>query len=173
MKQFFSFLTEKLDNSNMEFHYLRVGNTRPLFDMLEGVTGKIEGLKWVQHEAENFGSYYFGSTYSEYEGAVINLNLNDDIVGSVRRDFWENFVFKTRDRAIPFVLIIPPSDRFGSLSKSQAYEALSLVRITDRPFTLLEYSDNVQIEVVQWLDDICSLVHRKDRFEEEIKESKN
>ena len=166
MKQFFNFLTEKLDNSNMKFHYLRVGNTRPLFDVLEEITSEIEELKWKQHESDSFGSYFFDRTYSEYEGAVINLDLNDDKVGSVRKDFWENFVFKTRDQPIPFVLIIPPSDKLGSLSKSQAYEALSLVRITDRPFTLLEYNENVQIEVVQWLNDICSLVHRKERIEE-------
>lgn len=172
MKQFFNFLTEKLDRSNMQFHYLRIGNTRPLFDMLEEFTSEIEGLKWVQHDSDKFGSYYFGSTYSEYEGAVINIELNDDKVGAVRKDFWENFVFKTREQAIPFVLIIPPSDRLGSLSKSQAYEALSLVRITDRPFTLLEYSDNVQKEVVEWLDDICSLVHRRERPKEEIKDAK-
>jgi hypothetical protein len=167
MKQFFNFLTEKLDSSNMQFHYLRVGNTRPLFEKLEETTGEIEELKWIQHETDSFLSYFFGSTYSEYEGAVVNLDLNDDKVGSVRKDFWENFVFKTREQPIPLVIIIPRSDRLGSLSKSQAYEALSLIRITDRPFTLLEYNDSVQVEVVQWLSDICSLVHRKERIEKE------
>ncbi len=165
MKQFFNFLTEKLDGSNMQFHYHRVGNTRPLFDILVETTSEIEELKWLQHESDSFGSYYFGSTYSEYEGAVINLELNDNIMGSVRKDFWENFVFKTKDQAIPFVLIIPPGDRLGSLSRSQVYEALSLVRITDRPFTVLEYKNNVHDEIVQWLNDICSLVHRKEKAE--------
>ena len=165
MKKFFGFLMGKIDNSSLHFHYLRVGNSTPILDQLREITKEIEDVKWVQHESDSYGEYHFGTTYGNYDGAIINYDIKEDNLQNNRKDFWENFIFKTRDHPIPLAILVPSSDQFGTLTIPQIYEALSLVRLTDRPFKIFEYSDTVDDEIVTWLSKICSLVHRKTKEE--------
>lgn len=162
MNKFFAFLKGKLSISEAKFHYLRIGKTIALLDQLRELDPEL-GIEWIQHEADSFADYHFSSSYAEYDGAVVVLNIDDENIVDVRRDFWENFIFKTSSNPLPLALIIPRSDKFGSLTRAQVKEALSLIRLTDRPFELFEDGEGIAQQVFIWLEQICSLVHKKER----------
>ncbi len=146
----------------MRFHYLRVGKTAKLLDDLRQKTTET-GIEWVQHESQTFAGYHFGRSYREFDGAVVNLAIDDGNIANVRKDFWENFVWKTEDFPQVFALVIPSSMQYGSLTKAQVMEALSLVRLTDRAFEIFENSEDIAEKIVSWLTGMTAIVHRKKR----------
>ncbi len=158
MKDLLKYIFNKVDMTNLKFHYLRVGNTSPLLDSLR--ENSDDSIEWVQHEVDHFADYHFPSTYDEYNGAIINLYVNDDEISEIRRDFWENFVWRTEDRPIPVAIIIPNTSKYGSLTTAEVTEALSLIRMTDRVYRIFEYNDNVANDVSNWLTHISAIVHR-------------
>ncbi len=164
MNSLIKFIKGEISFSGVKIHYLRIGNTMPLLDKLRAITDEI---KWVQHEEKSFEDYYFANSYAEeYDGAIINLGVNDENISQIRKDFWENFIFKTEDKVQTIAIIIPPSDKYGSLTRSQVIEFLSLIRLTDRAYEVFEYSDNIAETVVEWLGKMCGLVHKKEREDE-------
>ncbi|MHA2170872.1 MAG: hypothetical protein ACXAB7_13335, partial [Candidatus Kariarchaeaceae archaeon] len=96
MKKLLGFIRNNPDITNMRFHYLRVGKTAKLLDDLRQKTSET-GIEWVQYESQTFAGYHFGKSYAEFDGAVVNLAVDDWNIASVRKDFWENFVWKTAD----------------------------------------------------------------------------
>ena len=146
----------------MRFHYLRVGKTVKLLDDLRQKSAAT-GIEWVQYESQTFARYHFGKNYSDFDGAVVNLAVDDENITAVRRDFWENFVWKTADSPLVFALVIPSSTQYGSLTKSQVMEALSLIRLTDRAFEIFENSEDIAEKIVSWLTGMTAIVHRRER----------
>jgi len=126
---------------------------------------KEQSVKWHQHEVEFFHQYQFKESYGRFDGAIINIDIDEDNVTQQRREFWEHFIWKTSEMPLPVAIVIPSTQGYGSLSKAQVFEYLSLIRLTDRPFELFEYNENVVSEVYGWLTRLSSLVHRKKREE--------
>lgn len=166
MNKFFSFFINKLDPKNLNFLYLRVGKTSLMYEKLTNYGNSLD-IKIVKEEVENFKNYHI-SKLTNYNGLIINLSIEETDLKSIRKDFWENFMWKLNEFQIPFALVIPNSNQYGSLTKGQIFESLSLIRLTDRIFEIFEQNENVEKEVIDWLTNICSIAFRK---EFEIKEN--
>lgn len=170
MKDLVGFTVGKLNKKDLKFHYLRVGKAAPLLDKLRETTEE-DNIEWVQHETTSFGDYHFGKSYSDYDGAIINLGINEDNLPEMRRDFWENYIWKTKDMPLLVAVIIPDSTTFGSLTGAQIQEGLSLVRLTDRPFKIFENKEGNIDEITEWISSMASIIHRKEREEESENEN--
>ncbi|MHA2250140.1 MAG: hypothetical protein ACXAD7_07250 [Candidatus Kariarchaeaceae archaeon] len=165
MKKLIGFMFRKINTHNLRFHYLRVGKAGQLLDRLRDES-EVD-VEWIQHETETFGEYHFGKSYEEYDGAIVNLSIDDDIIATMRRDFWEQFIWKTQDNPLVLALVIPDSSKYGTLTKSQVFEGLSLIRLTDRPFDIFENKEGSEAEIVTWLTRMTALVHKQERLIEE------
>lgn len=168
MSEVLKFTIGKLNKKELKFHYLRIGKAAPLLDNLreDSEDNELEA-EWIQHEAQTFQDYHYGSSYEEYDGTILNLGVNDENIAEIRRQFWEYFIWKTQDRPQLLAIVVPDYNSFGSLSKGQLIEALSLVRLTDRPFKIFENKKETIPEIVEWLTSMASVVHRKHREETE------
>ncbi len=166
MKRLLGFTFGKIGTSNLKFHYLRVGKAGSLLDRLCDLTVSNE-IEWVQHEANTFRQVHFGNNYGKCDAAIVNMAIDEDNLTQERRDFWENFIWKTEHSPLAFALVIPDSNKYGSLTRSQIMEGLSLIRINDRPFEIFENIENCEIDIVEWMTRISSIVHRKDRDDDE------
>lgn len=169
MRDVLRFVIGKIDQTNLKFHYLRTGRASPLLDTLRELTQEQE-IEWVQHEANDLYDYHFGSSYEEYDAAVLNLDVNEDNIVEVRRAFWESFIWQTEDKPQLLVIVIPDTSDYGTLSKGQIIEALSLIRLTDRSFELFESQDDEVARLVDWLTSHAGVIHRKLRKPDEEKE---
>lgn len=166
MKEVLNFIRGKLDTTSLKFHYLRIGKAAPLLDDLRAESEDLN-LTWDHEEADSFADYHFGSSYAEYDGALINLGINDENVAEIRREFWQNFIWETEDKPLLLAIVYPDTSTFGSLSRSQLIESLSLVRLTDRPFELFENNNKTISKIIDWIGSLASVVHRIEREEEE------
>ena len=172
MKEVLNFMRGKLDTTRLKFHYLKIGKAEPLLDQLRELTEEF--TTWDQYEAESFSDFYFGSSYMDYDAALLNLDISDENVTDIRRDFWQEFIWKTQDMPQLLAIVIPNSNSFGSLSRAQVIEALSLIRLTDRPFELFEHGVHSPEDILSWITSYASIVHRKKReVEEEKTETEN
>jgi hypothetical protein len=162
----FNFILGKLNRHSLVFHYLRIGSASPLLDDLREASEELQ-IEWVQHEVDYFGDYFFGSTYAEYDAALINLGINDENAAIMRRGFWEDFIWKTKGMELPIAIVIPDTNSFGSLTQGMVMEALSLVRLTDRPVEIFENTTDEISRIIDFLSGVASIVHRKEHPEED------
>ena len=169
VKPWFQFSLNRPDPTCMEFLYLRIGSGEKLFEELNTISAE-KGISWQLNESDSFAEYHFSSNYTDFDGAVLNVGISDDEILDFRKDFWENFVWKTEDKPLVTALIIPNSNKLGSLTKAQVIESLSLVRLTDRPFEIFEMNDSTSEDVLNWIMQMSIYVHRKLRVEPETKE---
>ena len=154
----------------MKFLYLRIGTTEKLYEEFEKNSSEL-GITWDLNESPTFREYHFSSNTTEYDGILLNMDISDNELTEFRKDFWENYVWKTEDTPMVTALVIPDSTKVGSLTKSQIIEGLSLVRLTDRPFEIFETSsDNVE-KITNWIINMCIVAHRKERIEQETNEA--
>lgn len=161
MRRFISFLRNKVNKNELRFHYLRITQAYPVLDELRKLTEDMD-IEWIQHEVDAFRDYHFSESYANYSGAVVNIHVDDDEIIGLRRDFWENFIWKTEKLPIPLAIVIPKTTKYGSLTKAELFEALSLIRLTDRPFELFETGENVSKEISEWLISLTAVIHRKE-----------
>lgn len=166
MSSFISFLRNKVDKNALRFHYMRIAQAKPVLDELRVLTEDMD-IEWIQHEVDAFRDYHFSESYAKFSGAVVNIHVSDDEIINFRRDFWENFIWKTEKLPIPLAIVIPKTTKYGSLTKAEIYEALSLIRLTDRPFELFESGDNVSREISDWLISLAAIIHRKESAKQE------
>jgi hypothetical protein len=166
MKSWFQFSLNKIDPKNMKFLYLRIGSTKKIFDELQE-TSQVKEIIWELNEAESFRDYHFSSNITDYDGIIINMDISDDDIQDFRRDFWEHYIWQTEDKTLVTALVIPNSNSAGSLTRSQVIEALSLIRLTDRPFELFEIEDDFADKLLDWLIKTSIFAHRKSRIEQE------
>lgn len=150
----------------MKFLYLRIGATEKLFEEFDKNSSEL-GITWDLNESATFREYHFSSNLSEYDGILLNMDLSDDELTEFRKDFWENYVWKTEDKPLVTALVIPDSTKIGSLTKSQVIEGLSLIRLTDRPFEIFETSSDSVEKITDWIIGMCIIAHRKERIEQE------
>lgn len=158
VKKLVNYMLNKVDKTHLRFHYLRVGKAEPILDSLREQLDDTSEI--VHHEVNNFQSYHFPKGYREYNAAIVNMEINDEDIAEIRRDFWENFIWKTEAMAIPFALIIPNSNKISSLTKAQIGEAFSLIRLSDRVYKIFEHGEASHLEIMEWLTDISAIVHR-------------
>jgi len=168
VKEVLNFIRGKLDTTGLKFHYLRIGKASPLLDQLREASKGLE-ITWEQYEAESFAEFHFSESYADFDGALINLGISDENAGEFRQQFWQDFIWKTKDMPLLLAIVYPDTTTFGSLSKGELMEALSLIRLTDRPFELFENRDDVDQQIIEWLSSLSSIVHRIER-EPEISE---
>lgn len=166
MKKLVYFAMNKINTNNLRFHYLRIGKASKLLDRIRDNTADKE-IEWIQYESSTFKEFYFGENYKKFDGAIVNLAINDDNLSSVRRDFWENFIWKTQNYPLVIALVIPDTTQFGTLTRSQVMEGLSLIRLTDRPFEIFENKTGIEEEITSWLSRMTAIVHKKERMNEE------
>ena len=159
VREAINFIRSRLDIEALEFHYLKIGKAAPLLDQLSQQS-EDSAIVWHQHEADNFQDYHFGTSYGDHDAAIINLGVSDENIGDIRRGFWEEFIWKTAEMPLLLALVIPDSTSFGSLSKAQIVEGLSLVRLTDRPFQIFEHGEGVAQDVFDWITSHESVIHR-------------
>ncbi|MCY3413273.1 MAG: hypothetical protein INQ03_16655 [Candidatus Heimdallarchaeota archaeon] len=165
MSKFINFAMKKIDTTGLHFHYLRVGKAKPLLDRIK--ENLDEETTFTQHEVKQLAEFHYSATYTEdYNATIINIEIQEDEIANIRRDFWENYVWKTDNDPLPLALIIPNSKDFGSLTTAETSEALSLIRLTDRPFRVFELQEDVELNVMNWLFDVCSIVHRHEKEED-------
>ena len=169
MKTWFEYSLNKRNGNGLVFHYLRVGKTTKIFDDLKASTEQYE-IEWKLHETDSFLGQYFGTLYEDVDGSIINLEVNEENLVEFRKDFWENYVWKTRHTPIVTAFIIPNSETPGSLTKSQIFDLLSLNRLNDRAFELFELGKEDMQEITSWLVKMTAIVHKKPRKEEEEEE---
>ncbi len=152
MKRLLNFLLERNDYGRLDFLFIRVGKTSPLLQKLIELSPKDEDVKtinWDLIEVDSLEGFRFPNKMPEIDGIALVLDINDENVSEMRRNFWEYFVWQGIPK--PVALVIPDSSKLGSLSKSQVMEALSLQRVTDRPWELFEMGENVETQVFNWL----------------------
>lgn len=169
VKSWFRYSLNREKSEGMKFLYLRIGATGKMFDEISSVSSDL-GINWEINEAPTFREYHFSSNLTDYDGILVNIDISDDLMSEIRKDFWENFIWKTEDKSMVTGVIIPDSNKIGSLTKSQVIEGLSLVRLTDRPFQLFETGMNDASEIVDWIVNMSIIAHRNERFEPETNE---
>ena len=76
-------------------------------------------------------------------------------------------MWKTEDKPLVTALIIPNSNKLGSLTKSQVIETLSLIRLTDRPIEIFEMKDTTGLDIINWIIKMSIYIHRKLRIKPE------
>ncbi len=152
MMRLLNFLLEKKTYDDLEILFIRVGKTTPLLQNLIDLSPIIKEerkVNWDLIELERLNHLRGSKKIQKADAIVLALELTDENVGEMRRDFWEDFIWKLEPK--PVAIIIPPTTKLGSLSKSQAIEALSLQRVTDRVWEIFEMKEGVDVEVHEWL----------------------
>lgn len=169
MKTWFEYSLNKRNGNGLVFHYLRVGKTTKIFEDLKTSTEQYE-IEWILHETDSFLEQYFGTLYEDIDGSIINFEVNEENLVEFRKDFWENYVWKTQHTPIVTAFIIPNSETPGSLTKTQIFDLLSLNRLNDRAFELFESGKDDITEITNWLIRMTAIVHKKPRKKEEDEE---
>lgn len=161
MKDLVNYTFGNVNENNLNFHYLRVGNTKPLIDELRKIS-EIENINYDYHKTDSFQDYNFGSSYKNYDGYIINISINDQNIVDMRNDFWKNYIWKTKDFEQLVALVIPDEGKIGSLTKSEIVESLSLSRLVDRTYEIFQNTNESIPLIKKWLTSMSSIVHRKD-----------
>ncbi len=165
MKDIIRFLREKPPLMMLDFLFIRVGKTAPLLSTLQEISAKWDSeevqIQWQLIERDSLAGMVYPSKLPFFDGIVLNLDVNDENLIEMRKQFWEEVIWKTENLPKPLAIVIPSSKKLGSLSKSQTIEGLSLQRVTDRPWELFETSDEVPSEIFSWLMAVCNTFARK------------
>lgn len=170
MKRLINFLLERKIYDNLEILFIRVGKTTPLLQKLIDLSPIIKEerkVNWELIEVDRLHDLRNRGALEKADAIVMALEMTDENIGEIRRDFWEDFVWKTDPK--PIAIVIPSTTKLGSLSKSQAIEALSLQRITDRVWEIFEMENEIETEIHEWLLIASSKIAGTER-EEQIKE---
>lgn len=167
MKSWFQFALNRPDPIGMEFLYLRIGTAEKLFEEINSISAEKQ-INWELQESDSFNDYHFSSNYSDFDGVVVNIGISDSEIQDFRKDFWENYIWKTEDNPLVTAIIIPNSNKLGSLTKAQVIESLSLIRLTDRPFEIFEMNETTGVDIVNWIVKMSIYVHRKQKIDPEV-----
>ncbi|RMG26930.1 MAG: hypothetical protein D6732_20625 [Methanobacteriota archaeon] len=152
MKQLLNFILERKSYDNLDILFIRVGKTTPLLQKLIDLSPIIKEerkVNWDLIEVSRLHDLRNSGKLNKADAVVLALELTDENIGEIRRDFWEDFIWKYNPK--PTAIVIPSTTKLGSLSKSQAIEALSLQRVTDRVWEIFEMADGVDVEIHEWL----------------------
>ena len=160
MKDLVNYTFGNVNENNLNFHYLRVGNTKPLIDELRKLSNN-EQINYDYHKTDTFQNYNFGSSYENYNGYIINIEINDQNIVDMRNDFWKNYIWKTKNFEQLVALVIPDEENIGSLTKSEIVESLSLSRLLDRTYEIFQNTNESIPLIKKWLTSMSSIVHRK------------
>lgn len=165
MKNLARFALNKYNPLGLHIHYLRVGNASKLLDNLKIETNEFI-IQWKLDEIKNFREFHFSQSYFDNDASIVNLEIDDDNYPTLRKEFWEDYIWKTEQNPLITAIVIPNSNNPGSLTKAELFEILSLTRLTDRAFELFEYKEGVEKKIITWISNLASIIHKKERIDD-------
>ena len=105
----------------------------------------------------------------EMSDAIIFV-VNGEGDSRIKKDraiFWEKVIWDSITKEMPITSLIYNSESYGSLNEEEIIEYLSLVRLSDRFWSVFQLSLEKEKadEVVSWMERIVKLVGVKDKSE--------
>jgi len=151
------FYQGKTDNFSLNIGYYRVGKARAF---IENITSEDLLIEWDVTEVKSITDIYIPKTSSELiDGYILNLQIDEDNVEQIRREFWNHLIWGNFP-SLPLLIIIPEKKKVGSVSRVDVLSALSLIRLTDRPWEVFVNEEDVEGKIVNWLKLTCMTFQR-------------
>lgn len=158
MSNFLEFLREQQNFTALDLQFIRVGKTAPLLGELQALT-KEYNINWRLEEVDSLEELYVPK-FSDplLDGIILSLDVTDENTESVRRSFWNNFIWAGLI-PLPLAIITPDESLLGSLSQTEIYRILHLIRLTDRPWK--HFCTHDPIAILNWVLPASSSVLRR------------
>jgi hypothetical protein len=172
------YLNKSLDYS-LDIHLFRIGKSKGILDEFRSILNEKEIINWELEEFKQISDIYPPkyNSMEKIDAFVFNIDVSEEELEELRKSFWQDLIWADFPPK-PIALIFPDESESGALKTSDLLEALSLIRLTDRPWQIFRQGSELSYELKEWLEDVCYTVTKinlkKDyhkRIEREQKET--
>jgi hypothetical protein len=133
---------------SLDVECYRIGKAKGFLEEFNQQFPKM--VKWKLKEVEVLREVYISAhAPPTLDAYVVNLEGEEEALEEVRRDFWEH-MWKGWP-PLPLAIILPK----GVWTNQQVMESLSLIQLADRPWQIFQHSEELVVNLANWLEMVC------------------